>query len=473
MRPQESYFATKTAVFEFSNHNRSEDVLVTGMGLVTPLGCCADETWDALIANRRAGRCLTPPDIDHFDQLSAVDNLALHGAVVDHSEVDRRLELSELLGSVPGEIADVWRSEPLVAMSLVALDEAMAGAGLYFKGLLPERTAVVFGSSKGGLRSTERMTEAMRYRREHLPQMANVGNSARDTERDDLSCSDDRSAFLDHWNHAAQTNSATRAITELTRAGVASSCPVAACATGLVAVLQGAAMIHRGECDVCIVGSADAGLRSSVLASFHRLRVTSRSADAASACRPFDKSRDGFLVGEGAGVMILESRAHAESRRANSIAKVVAGGWLSDPTGMTQIDESGTVVSEVLKRVLTSKHRRLDILSVHGTGTESNDLAEARGIQTAFAASQRIPECFGVKGAIGHLLGAAGSVETVLTLLALHHQKIPGTANLRNIDNRCRIPLHSQVRTMPHMQQAAKLSLGFGGHVACGVFERQ
>ena len=470
---QEWYFSTTTKVFEFSNHHRNEDVLVTGMGLVTPLGCCACETWDALIAGRRAVRRLTPADIDHFGQLVAMDGLAMHGAVVDHFEVERRLEVSGLLNPVPAETADIWRSEPLVAMSLLALDEAMTAAGLSFNSLQPERTAVVFGSSKGGLRSTERMTETMRYRRERLPQMAHVGRSGFDAENAGPSNGNDKRECPDHWNHAVQTNSATRAIAELTRARVASSCPVAACATGLIAVLQGAAMIHHGACDVCIVGSADAGLRSSVLASFHRLRVTSRSADAASACRPFDESRDGFLVGEGAGVMVLESRAHAEARRTNIIAKVVAGGWLSDPTGMTQIDESGTVVSEVLKRTLTSRRRCPDILSVHGTGTESNDLAEARGIQTAFAASPRMPECFGVKGAMGHLLGAAGSVETVLTLLALQHQKIPGTANLRGIDDRCRIPLNSQVQSLPQMQQAAKLSLGFGGHVACGVFERQ
>ncbi|MEJ7595553.1 MAG: beta-ketoacyl synthase N-terminal-like domain-containing protein [Planctomycetaceae bacterium] len=143
--------------------------------------------------------------------------------------------------------------------------------------------------------------------------------------------------------------------------------------------------------------------------AFHRLRVTSRHSDAASACRPFDKSRDGFVVGEGAGVVVLESRAHARSRGANSIAKIVAGGWLNDPTGMTQIDESGAVVSEVLQRTLTSKGQSPDILSLHGTGTESNDLAEARGVHTAFGAT--MPECFGIKGAIGHLLGAAGSVE--------------------------------------------------------------
>ncbi len=458
-------------MFEFSDHNRNDDVLVTGMGLVTPLGCCAAETWEALMAGHRAGRYLTSADIDHFEQLSAVDGLALHGAVVDHVEVNRRFDNSAWLGSVPKTIAGVWRSEPMVAMSLVALDEAMAEAGLSLNSLRPQRTAVVFGSSKGGLRSTEKMTNAIRHRRERQLQLANAGRLVPDVEDSGLDSCDESKNNFDYWNHAVQSNSATRAIAELTRAGVASSCPVAACATGLIAVLQGAAMIHRGECDVCIVGSADAGLRSSVLASFHRLRVTSRGRNAASACRPFDRSRDGFLVGEGAGVMILESRAHAESRRANSIAKVVAGGWLSDPTGMTQIDESGTVVREVLKRTLTSRHRVPDILSVHGTGTESNDLAEARGIQMAFSELRRMPECFGVKGAMGHLLGAAGSVETVLTVLALHHQQIPGTANLSTIDDCCRIPLHAHAHSNFPIQRAAKLSLGFGGHVACGFFE--
>ncbi len=457
-------------VFEFSNQNCNDDVLVTGLGLVTPLGCSADATWKAIIAGRRACRSLTRDDIDHFEQLSVMKGLALHGATVDYEAVTGRLECSKLLETVHADIAMGWRSEPMVAMSIVALAEAMSHAGLRCSDLDAQRTAVVFGSSKGGLRSTEQMSKTLAARDARIRQMATAGTG------DDTEVGFSRRGFehqtdsVDWWNCGVQPDSATRAITALTGATAASSCPVAACATGLIAFLQGSAMIHRGECDVCIVGSADAGLRASVLASFHRLRVTSRHHDAASACRPFDESRDGFVVGEGAGVAVLESRAHARSRRAKSIAKIVAGGWLNDPTGMTQVDESGVVVCELLKRTLTSRGRSPDILSLHGTGTESNDLAEARGIQTAFGAT--MPQCFGVKGAIGHLLGAAGSVETVLTLLALHHQQVPGTANLTTVDERCRIPLQRQARRMPDMQQAAKLSLGFGGHVACGVFER-
>ncbi|HQX52665.1 MAG TPA: beta-ketoacyl synthase N-terminal-like domain-containing protein [Planctomycetaceae bacterium] len=462
-------------MLEFSSHNGQQDVLVTGLGVVTPLGCSTDETWGNLLGGRRAGRILTAEDIDHFPELGDIDNLRAHGAPVDHSEVADRLASSDFLANVSTEIASIWLAEPMVAMSLVALDEALRNCGLRPCSLVPERTAVVYGSSKGGLRSTERMITSMAEARRWIPEtaMAEVQYKQRDgnlrkTERSEPP--DRMNSIPAIWDLGVLPDCAANAITALTGARVASSCAVAACATGLIAFLQGAAMIHRGECDVCFVGSADAGLRSSVLASFHRLRVTSRNADPASACRPFDESRDGFLIGEGAAVGVLESRAHAESRGATPIARIVGGGWLNDPTGMTQIDESGAVVHELLKRTLTMKNRRPDFLCLHGTGTESNDLAEARGVQAAFGKDP--PLCFGVKGAIGHLLGAAGSVETALTLLALQRGKIPATANLRSIDRRCQIPLQTSVAAMPAARTAAKLSLGFGGHLACGVFER-
>lgn len=457
-------------VFDFSTGSSNEDVQVTGLGLVTPFGCSAPATWQAVIAGHLACRSLSGADIDHFDQLSIMTGLALHGAAVDHQAVRRRLESSRLLDNVRPDIALAWHSEPLVAMSIVAFAEAMSDAGLHCHDLRPERTAIVFGSSKGGLRSTERMSKIPEIRHSRIRQMVTAGTGNDTDETVDRPVYEDQSHSMDWWNYGVQPDSATRAITALTGAKVASSCPVAACATGLIAFLQGAAMIHRGECDVCIVGSADAGLRASVLASFHRLRVTSRHHTAASACRPFDRSRDGFVVGEGAGVAVLESRTHASARRAKSIAKIVAGGWLNDPTGITQVNESGAVVSEILKRTLTSAGRRPDILSLHGTGTESNDLAEARGVKKVFGAD--MPQCFALKGALGHLLGAAGSVETVLTLLSLQHQQIPGTQNLTAIDERCRIPIQQEARRLPNMQHAAKLSLGFGGHVACGLFER-
>ncbi|MEJ7595552.1 MAG: beta-ketoacyl synthase N-terminal-like domain-containing protein [Planctomycetaceae bacterium] len=232
-------------MFEFSSQNRDDDVHVTGLGLVTPLGCSADATWNAVIAGYRAGRRLTREDIDHFDHLSDMNGLALHGAPVDHDTVARRLENSQLLASVRPDISTTWRSEPMVAMSLVAFAEAMSHAGLRCHGLKPERTAVVFGSSKGGLRSTERMAGTLMARCSRVPQMAKVGSG---DDAEDHSCQpafEYQDSPPDLWNCGVQPDSATRAITQLTGAIVASSCPVAACATGLIAMLQGAGSTSR------------------------------------------------------------------------------------------------------------------------------------------------------------------------------------------------------------------------------------
>ena len=434
-------------------------MLVTGVGLVTPLGNSVDVTWKRLLAGHRAGRTLTSSDIDHYEQLARIEGLRLHGAPVNSAGLRQSLIESRLLSDFPPNVIDAWLSEPLVVMSLVAYIEAVAQAGLADTLKSPgwnceTRTAVVYGSSKGGLRTAERLTELMRSGAANDQQNASIT-----TEFDSL------------WQYAFASDSATRAIAAVSGATAGVNCPVAACATGLISVLQGAAMIRGGLCDVCIVGSADAGLRASVMSSFHRLRVTSRYADAANACRPFDADRDGFLIGEGAGVMILESRRHAESRGVPGIARVVGGLWLSDPTGITQIDQSGSIVAEVLQRSFRKHDFLPDIISVHGTGTESNDLAEARGIVTVLG--NNAPECFGVKGAMGHLLGAAGSVETILTILALRDQIVPGTTNLQQQDPNCKLRLRSTSETSPGLQRAAKLSLGFGGHVACGLFERE
>ena len=442
-------------MLSFRAANSCRDVVVTGLGMVTPLGISADETWSRLISGAQAGQLLSAEHIDHYSQLSAVSGLRLNGAPVNHTEVAHRLTESTILRNVRPELRFVYATEPLVAMSLVALQEALNQARLSLHQSPSHRTAVAFGSSKGGLRAAEQLTAACA----NTVRGISAGLTA-DTP-------DDRLAHL--WSHAFPTDSATRAIAGVMNARAGISCPVAACATGLISILQGAAMIHSGQCDVCIVGSADAGLRASVLSSFHRLRVTSRHQNPATACRPFDVSRDGFLVGEGAAVFILESRQHADARRIKPLVQVLAGGWLCDPTGMTQIDASGTVVAELLARTVLGTALQPDFISLHGTGTESNDLAESRGVEKCFG--DKAPLCFGVKGATGHLLGAAGSVESAITILALQNRTVPGTTNLQNQDPRCRISVNTLAQLYPTATRAAKLSLGFGGHVACGIFE--
>ena len=261
-------------------------------------------------------------------------------------------------------------------------------------------------------------------------------------------------------------DSPLRIVAELTQCTGPTECPVAACATGLLAMIHGTNMIRRGDCEVCVVGSGDASLRASVIAAFQRLGVTSRAADAATACRPFDQNRDGFVIGEGAAVCILESSEFAKARHARTDIKVRSVGSVTDPTGLTQIDASGDAVARLLRQLGPEK---FDIVSLHGTGTEPNDLAEANGLRTVFP-DQQIP-AFATKGATGHLLGAAGSVEACLTALALRHRVVPPTRNhdspMKNSPN-----LSSQARKItPGSARALKLSLGFGGHVLGCVLE--
>lgn len=428
-------------MLSFCSDESSRDVVVTGLGMVTPLGLSTDATWRRLIAGETACRSLTASDIDHFDQLSRIPGLQLHGAPVDSVTAASQLQLGPTLDAIPSHVRSSWLAEPLISFSLLSLQEAMLQAQLSHHDMANRRTAVVFGSSKGGLRTAEALI--------------NPTSS--------LPAADWTSRFA----HSFASDCATRAVAAVTGAKAGALCTVAACATGLISLIQGATMIASGHCDVCIVGSADAGLRASVLSSFHRLRVTSRSAQANTACRPFDADRDGFVIGEGAATLILESRAHADARGAQPLAQVVSGGWLSDPTGMTQIDASGAIVEELLKRTVPSGFKP-DMISLHGTGTETNDLAESRGVHAMFGLA---PVSFGVKGAIGHLLGAAGSVETALTIHALTQQIIPGTTNLTSLDPECRLHMTSNSQHALDMKSALKLSLGFGGHVACGVFK--
>lgn len=416
----------------------AHDVMVTGIGMVTPLGIGRESTWSALLAGRKAGRVLLADQIDHFQQLTDLLKRQPTGAPVNHQQVEDQLRqtLLKTESSIEGpSFQKTWGQDCLNNMVAVCLVEALTDAGLELTDVKRDRIGCVVGTSKASLRAMETALRTGTQQSNH-------------------------ETASNLWHSGFMPDAPLQTILALTRAAGPASCPVAACATGLFSVLEGAAMIQSGLCDICIVGSADASLRSSVLAGFHRLGVTSRNEDAASACRPFDQHRDGFIVGEGGAIMILESRRHQEARNATAYAQLTDGISLTDPTGMTQIDGSGRVVAQLLRQLNCPE---ADFISLHGTGTETNDLAEARGVAAVYA--QRPPLCFGTKGATGHLLGAAASVEFGLTCLALKNSAVPGTANHSVADSECPITLSSQSIDLPAATSAVKLSLGFGGHV--------
>lgn len=447
-------------------------MFVTGLGAVSPLGPDVASAWQALCSGKSATVALQKSQIDHWNELRQIPGLRLHGAPAA-STFRTGMPLPQNLPAASQVAVQAWLQEPMIAMALKALSEAIQSSGLSGEQLSSPAVSVVFGSSKGGLRTAERLWRQRALSNERQVNIGDRDQQVRHIEETDrivstMNRTSTTSEKVDGlWEHAFTSDSATQAIGSVLGIRNTMSCPIAACATGLIALLQGALQIASGACDVCIVGSSDAALRASVMSSFHRLRVTSRHADAASACRPFDETRDGFVIGEGAAVMILESREHLARRKGRAIARVLGGGWLSDPTGMTQVDESGSVVKEVIQRTIAATRIVPNLIGVHGTGTESNDLTESSGIAET---ESRDAVCFGMKGALGHLLGAAGSVETALSLHGLSQRKHAGTTNLTHQDPRCPITIARQPGTLHSGTVFGKLSLGFGGHTAFGAF---
>jgi 3-oxoacyl-[acyl-carrier-protein] synthase II len=238
-----------------------------------------------------------------------------------------------------------------------------------------------------------------------------------------------------------------------------------------VCVLRGFELIRTGVCDVVVAGSSDASLHPAVLASFRRMGVlASRFAEPAAACRPFNRDRNGFAVGEGAAMFVLERRSHVEPRGANAIARVLGGSMLADPAGMISVDAEGASLARAISDTLDRCGvRPADVghVNLHGTATRSNDAAEARALASALGSYAKHVPCTALKGAIGHQLGAAGASELAATAFAVRSGRLPPTVNLTDQDPECGLSLARVVRQVEG--PGLKLSLGFGGHIAAAL----
>ena len=248
---------------------------------------------------------------------------------------------------------------------------------------------------------------------------------------------------------------------------------MAACATGLAACQRAAELIRSGDCDIVIAGSGDASLHPAVLSSFRRLGVVSREElDAAMACRPFDRNRSGFAVGEGAACLILERLTDAQDRKAVGYAEWIDGLMLSDSFGLTQQDPDGTSVRQLLGELKRRTDTAPDHINLHGTGTQSNDRVECQAIREVFGSAANQIDCCSLKGGLGHLLGAAGSVELAATALSIRDQVVPPTVNLRHQDEECPLQLTALYEKPKPIEMAWKISMGFGGHIAGACLRR-
>ncbi|WP_436522442.1 beta-ketoacyl-ACP synthase II [Actinoplanes sp. HUAS TT8] len=403
------------------------DVVVTGLGATTPLGGDVASTWDAMLAGRSG---VSPLTQEWAGQLSV--RIAAQIAV-DPSEVIERVRMRRL-----------DRSE---AMAIVAAKQAWADSGLEGTGLDPERLAVSFGSGIGGAITLLDQDDILE---QHGPRRVSPHTVP----------------MLMPNGPAAYVGLEVGA-----RAGVRAM--ASACATGAEAVALGLDLIRAGRADVVVAGSTEAVIHPLPIAGFASMRAMStRNDDPERASRPWDKNRDGFVLGEGAGAIILERADHAAARGARVYARLAGAGITSDGYDIVQPDpdcKGGIRAMSMAIRDAGLTGADIKHVNAHATSTPVGDMGEIKGIRAAIGDH---PVITSTKSMTGHLLGAAGALESIATILAIRDSVVPPTINLDDPDDRLDLDVAAHKARPLDIPAAMNNSFGFGGHNVALVFTR-
>ena len=401
-------------------------VVVTGLGLVSPLGLSVGESW----ASMAAGLCGIGP-ITRFDASAFKVKVAAEVKGFDPLRYMDR--------------AEARRSDLFAQYAVAAADEAVADSGL--RGLRPERFGVYIGSGVGGIGTL--VAESERYLREGprrvspllVPMM--IANMA---------------AGLVAIRHGAKGPSLP---------------VVTACATASHAIGEAFRAIAGGYADVILAGGAEAPLVPLAVAGFASSMALSLREDPLDACTPFDRRRDGFVMGEGAGVLVLESFAHARARGARAYAEICGYGNTCDAYHITAplsgAQEAARAIAMSMEEGGILGGERLYI-NAHGTGTPLNDGAETLAIRLALGDSAYRTHVSSTKSMTGHMLGAAGAAEAVACIMALSTGTVPPTIGYRELDPDCDLDYVPNAARKADIRFALSVSLGFGGHNACLAF---
>ncbi|MGY1695355.1 beta-ketoacyl-[acyl-carrier-protein] synthase family protein [Geodermatophilus sp. SYSU D00814] len=405
-----------------------DDVVVTGLGATTPLGGDVASTWDALLAGRSGVRRLTDDWVQQFPA-----------------------QLAATLATDPAEQIDRVRARRLdrsQQVAVIAAEEAWAASGAADAGVAPERIAVVFGTGIGGamtLLGQDDVLEAKGPKRVSpftIPMLMPNGP-------------------------AAAVGLAVGA-----RGGV--HAPVSACASGAEAIRWGLDLLRLDRADVVLVGGAEAVVHPLPMAGFAAMRAMStRNDEPERASRPFDKGRDGFVLGEGAAALVLERADSARARGATLHARLAGAGATADGYDLVAPHPEGEGAARAIGAALRDaglSPADIGHVNAHATSTPVGDTAEASAIRSAVGEHTLVSA---TKSQTGHLLGAAGALESVFTVLALRDQVVPATANLDDPDDDAAVQALDIVRREPRkatLTAAVNDSFGFGGHNLALVF---
>ena len=409
-------------------------IVVTGLGLVTPLGTDVETTWEALLAGRSGVGPIT-----RFNPGTLKTRIA---AEVKGFDAERWMQRKE-----------ARRVDLFVQYALAASEMAVQASGLRIggsRGYAPERVGVILGSGIGGLASAQENHErALRTGFDRL------------------------SPF---FVLQILTNTAAGLVSIRTGAAGPNWAPVAACSTGAHAIGEALWSIRSGRTDAVIAGSAEAAVTSLAIGGFEAMRALSgRNDDPHAASRPFDRGRDGFVLGEGAGVLVLEEQESARRRGAEILAELTGYAANADAYHLTQPTADGARAASCMRLALEDARMNAEdigYLNAHGTSTPMNDVHETRAIKQAFGAQARRLAISSTKSMTGHLLGAAGSVEAAVSILALRRGLLPPTINQELSDPDCDLDYVPNQAREATVKAVMSISLGFGGTNTVLIFSK-
>lgn len=434
------------------------DVVITGIGIITPLGHHRESSWKNIQAGKTATRFLDELE----DEIQTLDPKFTDrfGRIIGAPACPRPPENKN-----DSTTPKVITSEPIIDLAMRAATEAIADAQLKITTKNQTTIGCVIGTSKGGLLSFKNAFTAT--------QAAAQKKTNRKTNNETKI----KNNIANQWKQFFPNQPALTVAQQFNLQGPC-LCPVAACATGLTSIQRGYELIRDGYCNTVIAGSTDASLRPEIIASYRRLGVLANSNDInknnnpATACKPFDVNRSGFVIGEGAAIVVLEKREQAEARNAKIYAQWLAGGTASEAHSIAELAPQPHVLTRLIQDVLRQANvtsNEIDYCNLHGTATRPNDIYETTAIKQSLGQAAKTVACSSIKGGIGHLLGAAGSVEIAITLLAMRDGIIPPTVNHTIPDPQCDLNYTPQQPLRKPIETALKLSLGFGGHLTAAI----
>ena len=409
-------------------------VVVTGLGALTPIGNNIEEYWNALV-NGVSGAA----PITHFDASKSKTRFACEVKNFDPTNFINR--------------KDARKMDKFTQYAVVASDEAIADAGLNLETINKLRVGVIWGAGIGGLETLQ--NEVLNY-----------------------AAGDGTPKFNPFFIPKMIADIAPGHISIKYGFMGPNYTTVSACASSANAMIDALNYIRLGYCDVIVTGGSEAAIAIAGVGGFSSMQALStRNESPETASRPFDASREGFVLGEGAGALVLEEYEYAKARGAKIYAEVIGGGMSSDAYHITAPHPEGIGVIAVMKNCLENsgiKPEDVDHINTHGTSTPLGDVAELKAISAVFGDHAKNININSTKSMTGHLLGAAGAIESIAAILAMKHSIVPPTINHQNFDENINPDLNLTLNKPQKREIKVAMSntFGFGGHNACVAFKK-